>query len=455
VQEYQSSDNKLIRKIKSGSIDDDDGDDDNVDDTATSTKASLFVTSAHVIVRTKDHGIRIMEKESGKKVGKVKIKSTASSQPSCSMTVANHILATIEDDHVVLYDINTCNKILRIPPTNTNIGSNLQLVSHGEEDRHTLLVDDVLYSINKNQYEKWTQFVSLEENPTALFLSNAKVLALMYQRGGECVAQWISVNEHGDLPDKFRLGQTEETESKNVDDKKRKTAASQILGPGQQAGIEPSTIVKKMKMSNNDDEEDDDEDMKDKEEDDEDEDEDGEKEKDDDNEEDDEANNMTIAERLQMLQDALDREAQDEDDDEDDDDEEGVDLVTADKKTILFKPRTATTESLKELLTQALQSSDDSLLELALMVRDPKIISTTIREIDQELLVVLLGKLTSRLASTPLRAEALSVWISQCLKKGTYDPQHLAVLRNLLYERIESFSDLLRLEGRLSMMVED
>jgi len=166
----------------------------------------------------------------------------------------------------------------------------------------------------------------------------------------------------------------------------------------------------------------------------------------------DEAKNLSIAERLQMLTDALDEGANDEENSNDDTGVLEADTATTGKTK--FKPLKATTESLKELLTQALQSSDDSLLELALSVHDVKIIATTINEMNEDLLVILLGKLTSRLASSPLRAEALSVWISHCLKRGSFDSEHLAVLRNMLYERIESFSDLLRLEGRLSMMID-
>ena len=80
------------------------------------------------------------------------------------------------------------------------------------------------------------------------------------------------------------------------------------------------------------------------------------------------------------------------DDDYDEDDDDGVTaaIAAAVGKT-RFKPQKATTESLKELLTQALQSSDDSLLELALSVHDAKIIATSIKEMDEDLLVILLG----------------------------------------------------------------
>ena len=168
-----------------------------------------------------------------------------------------------------------------------------------------------------------------------------------------------------------------------------------------------------------------------------------------DDDDDDDGKGISIAERLEQLTKALEEDAGEE---RGDDDHEDEDAIAAAARS--FKPKKATTESLKEFLTQALQSEDDHLLELALSVRDVKVISQTIQEIEQSLIITLLGKLTTRLATTPLRAESLAVWISHCLKNGQFQVHHLASLRNLLNDRIESFSDLLRLEGRLSMMCE-
>jgi len=442
VQEYLSSNNKLVRKIKSGRI-------NSFQDVGGKLDAdvSLAVNSSYVIVHSKGSGIRIMNKETGKKTGKINLDESTSSfaEASCigiSTCIGNSDVAVALENpgNAVLYNLNSCKEIARITTDSTEPQpSNLQLVAQRTiEDSFTLLYNDSLYSVltgknNSSPFEKLTQISS--STSAALFLKRDKVLALIREPSSEYRVQWIDFpEENGDeLPAVYKLDQEQDSKGKNdaVIKKKRNSSEIKILGPGQ-AGSENVESAKRLKTS--DDRDDDEMDASDKED------------SDDDN--DDTANNMTIGERLRMLTDALDEE-------EDNDDENVVTAaIAATAGKTKFKPQKATTESLKELLTQALQSSDDSLLELALSVHDVKIIATSIKEMNDDLLVILLGKLTSRLASSPLRAEILSVWISHCLKRGSFDSDHLAVLKNMLYERIESFSDLLRLEGRLSMMVD-
>ncbi|OEU22442.1 hypothetical protein FRACYDRAFT_232600 [Fragilariopsis cylindrus CCMP1102] len=425
VQEYQSSNNKLVRKIKSGRFSGfDEGDDVDNDMTTEQGKkdaASLIVTSSHVVVHTKDSGIRIMDKDSGKKTGKIKIKASSSSAHlgdassiEMSPCFGNSNIVVVSEDagDAILYDLESCEEVARLPTDSTQQAggqSCLQVIAQSKEDEFTLLRNCSLYSIvsgKKKSYEKLTQLST--NNAVAFFLkNNNKALALIHQRSSEYRVQWInlSLENEDDLPAVYNLDEQQKSNERNeaTNTNKRKPSESKVLGPGQ-AGHESL------------------------------------------------ASNVTIAERLQMLTDALDEE-ENEDDNDDDDKRVAFAIAGAAGKT-KFKPLTATTESLKELLTQALQSSDDSLLELALSVHDVGIIATTIKQMNEDLLVILLGKLTSRLASSPLRAESLSVWISHCLKRGSFDSEHLAVLRNMLFERIESFSDLLRLEGRLSMMVD-
>jgi hypothetical protein len=456
IQEYQAGSHKLVRKIKSGHLHEQEDDDDTAEDADHKTPlATMITTSSYLAVRTKDSGIRIMAKDTGKKVGKIKIKSLhGASETALDMAAVgddSNMLAVVQDaGHAttVLYDMSSCQEVARVSPKTMTSSDpsehcHLQLLSESDDNQYTLLRNNALLSMDtssSSSNEIVTQFSS--EHPVALVLRHDKVLALMYQRGAECQARWVSYKEESSLPAVFdldRVPQEEQEENASSLSKKRKPTETAVLGPGQ-AGTETASSVKKVKVVNGDGEVEDNDadDMEDAEQED----------------ENDDAQNMTIAERLAMLKESLDEDDGDGDDDDDDEEAEGVDFVASDKTTISFKPKTATTESLKELLSQALQSSDDHLLELALMVRDAGIIATTLKEMDGELLVILLGKLTSRLASSPLRAESLSVWISHCLKRGTFHPEHLAVLRNLLYERIESFSDLLRLEGRLSMMVD-
>jgi hypothetical protein len=451
VQEYQSSNNKLVRKIKSGRFSGfDEGDDVDNDMTIEQGKndaASLIVTSSHVVVHTKDSGIRIMDKNSGKKTGKIKINASSSSAHlgdassiEMSPCFGNSNIVVVSEDagDAILYDLESCKEVARLPTDNTQQAggqSCLQVIAQSKEDEFTLLRNCSLYSIvsgKKKSYEKLTQLST--NNAVAFFLkNNNKALALIHQRSSEYRVQWInlSVENEDDLPAVYNLDEQQISNENAVNITKRKPSESKVLGPGQ-AGHESLVSAKKIKLSTENNDDDDDENSSDI--------------------DDDDAKNVTIAERLQMLTDALDEE-ENEDDDGDDDKRVAFAIAGARGKT-KFKPLTATTESLKELLTQALQSSDDSLLELALSVHDVGIIATTIKQMNEDLLVILLGKLTSRLASSPLRAESLSVWISHCLKRGSFNSEHLAVLRNMLFERIESFSDLLRLEGRLSMMVD-
>jgi hypothetical protein len=443
VQEYLSSNNKLVRKIKSGRMNGSKDDDGEVD---TKNAASLVVTSSHVIVRAKDSGIRVMDKDTGKKTGKINLKESTSSfgeasslEMSSCIGNSNVVVALENTGDAVLYNLNTCKEVARLSTDNVSPQqANLQLVAQQTtEDAFTLLHSDSLYSVftgkNKSSpFEKLTQIST--NDPVALFLKSDKALALIHKRSADFRVQWIDFSKENEdeLPAVYKLDEEQNSKGKSdtVNTKKRNASNIKILGPGQ-AGSENALSVKKLKANNDDNDEMNVSDQ----------DEDG----------DNAAKDLTIAERLQMLTDALDEE---ENEDNDNNDEGVTAAIAAAVGKTKFKPQKATTESLKELLTQALQSSDDSLLELALSVHDVKIIATSIKEMHEDLLVILLGKLTSRLASSPLRAEVLSVWISNCLKRGSFDSDHLAVLRNMLFERIESFSDLLRLEGRLSMMVD-
>ena len=150
----------------------------------------------------------------------------------------------------------------------------------------------------------------------------------------------------------------------------------------------------------------------------------------------------TIADRLAQLHQAMD---EDEEEDED---------VSPDEDAS-FVPRKATTESLTKVLSQALQSGDDGMLELALGVRDERIIRETCAHLSDEHLNVLFTALTVRLSSKPSRAMDLCVWITCVLQTHKVQSmQQLQPLRNLLQERLEVFPALLQLDGRLSWMTQ-
>jgi len=493
VHEYHSSTHKLVRKIKSGKMD------THVDNQSggegTPDEGSLIVTPSRILVRTQDHGVRIMDKETGDKIGKIKTSSSSKksssststgtmtpSQEMCLCTNNSDVIALILGSGAVgVYDVSTSKQLAEIPPSQDSSSSTSSIMSPGNRSFFLQLIQEVQdgdkaqtkrtdkssflvlckYVLSrattgaqdKSQHEQLTTLSS--DDPATVILQGRssidqaedRMLALAYKRRStECVFQSIKVSQ--DFPATFQLGQDDDMDVDNGDSaavpnkRKLQTSTTDVLGPGQ-AGNENIPIAKKRKVRTGsmDDHNVDDLD---------------EGKETSPQDEDEEGANMTIAERLQQLKDALDEEEDEDDDDEEDEEsvDDEADVLAGSKSNVTFKPKMATTESLKELLTQALQSSDDGMLELALAVRDAKIVSRTLRDLDDPLLVTLLGKLTTRLAASPLRAEALSVWISYCLKLGTFEPQILSTLKNMLYERIESFPDLLRLEGRLSMMIE-
>jgi len=183
---------------------------------------------------------------------------------------------------------------------------------------------------------------------------------------------------------------------------------------------------------------------------------------------DDEEGESTIAQRLALLSSELDR----------DDDEE--DLLKFQRSTAAsgtFVAKAATSDSLVILLRQALLANDDAQLEVALQVSDKKVIENSIMALSSdevnsegdngEVIVMLLTKLVTRLSRKPARAQQLSFWIRTVLvalisssndgtmKMGKAEKDiaaRLAPLRSMLSERVESLPALLRLEGRLGLL---
>ena len=165
-------------------------------------------------------------------------------------------------------------------------------------------------------------------------------------------------------------------------------------------------------------------------------------------------NEPTIAERLRLLQQALDAEDDDEDALVNDNDTTVNNDLVVHRNDDKFVVKHATTESLTQLLTQALQSSDGTMLEQAFQVRDKDILRTTCRALSSDQVLALFDALIQRLASRPSRAELLVAWVSAILQSNQItNVQHLQPLQNLLSERLEVFPLLLQLEGRLENMI--
>jgi hypothetical protein len=339
--------------------------------------------------------VKVLGRESGSKLHKCKLSSTAAGN---IMVMSDKYVAACTASQVQVFSISTGKLVtsaaITEPPTQVLIQENY------------LLIDSSLYRIGKNTS---TAVSTLQEEEAAvmqLFFSSdssTEVQAIVQGKKGIDIFQIPFVNDDGQVMSKIEIPKPSEEDEEEKSSKKRTPSVTKTLGPGQAGGETVQVTdrpVKKSKTVEDDDEEDD---------------------------------GPTIAERLQRLQQVLDEE----------------DAMEA----LQFKPKQATTESLSHLLDQALSSSDDSMLELALNVRDAKVRQHSIDDLAVEQATLLLNKLTARLAKKPNRASALVPWIQILLLSGKIQSSApLVPLRNLVQERIEVFPQLLQLEGRLALL---
>lgn len=202
---------------------------------------------------------------------------------------------------------------------------------------------------------------------------------------------------------------------------------------------------------------------------------------------------QTIAERLALLSSAM--EESDDDDDEEEGDGAGSSMTTTDKSK--FNTKSATSATLTTLLTQALSSNDPTQLNVALQVTDRRLVEGTVqalqsldaeRDNDEEdattagYIPTLMAHLVRRMARRHSLVMPLGVWVKAILaatarsatyhvirgggggdknddagaermaREGREMAMKLGPLKNFLNERVECFPQLLRLEGRLSLL---
>lgn len=199
---------------------------------------------------------------------------------------------------------------------------------------------------------------------------------------------------------------------------------------------------------------------------------------------------QSIADRLAMLSAAMEQETDEEEDfdfDEDEDDTEDRRVKVQETKS-KFSNKTATSESLTTLLTQALSSNDLIRLNIALQVTEPHLISNTVKSLQlldaqradpnntEGYVAMLMGHIVRRMARRHTLVTSLMCWIkaillassqisSRRMGEGASDEEEerlaqegrelaskLGPLRNFLNERVECFPQLLRLEGRLALL---
>ncbi|MCJ1312332.1 Small subunit (SSU) processome component [Agyrium rufum] len=115
--------------------------------------------------------------------------------------------------------------------------------------------------------------------------------------------------------------------------------------------------------------------------------------------------------------------------------------------------------SLGTVLTQALHTNDNNLLETCLHVKDFNMVRATIERLHPSAATTLLQKLAERLHSRPGRAGTLMVWVQWTLiAHGGYIASQPTVVKKLtqLYkvvrERASSLPSLLQLKGKLDML---
>ena len=117
-------------------------------------------------------------------------------------------------------------------------------------------------------------------------------------------------------------------------------------------------------------------------------------------------------------------------------------------------------DSLRQMLTQALHSNDKQLLETCLNHSNPKIIENTLKKLPPNFVIPLLNQLIERFEAKPNRGPDLIVWIKELFLIHT---AFLMTIPNLqdkvgrLYSSIESrvsvYNRLLKLSGKLDLVV--
>lgn len=139
------------------------------------------------------------------------------------------------------------------------------------------------------------------------------------------------------------------------------------------------------------------------------------------------------------------------------------DVPLSDRLEPVSKPKssgTPSSESLTQLLTQAVASGDGKLLEEVLRVHKEKVVRATIRKLPVTVVLPFLRNLIEMLQKQPGRGLELSLWIRTILTTHTAYlmtlPQlvrSFSGLYQLLDARAGTFSRLSRLQGKLDLML--
>jgi hypothetical protein len=391
---------KLTRKIKAGK-----------------RALQVAVTSENLWTRH-ERGVRVLSKATGRKVYKYDGDNgdvlAVTAMAVCKERAVCFVNATNGPHVCVLNGTSSTDPVVNMPVQGSfgSPESPVRFQVQVDGDAYSVLLDEALYQVQDDTLVLQSK-VHVDKHVEAyvILLGNQGVTTAVLTRDRDYQVQSIK-GENDEINFQWTTAPVESTTKG-----KSNNRATLVLGAAQAGGAAAtSELLSAKRLKVNDDKNSDDEDEED--------------------------NGITVAERLQQLQKAL--EESDHSDSNSDVEEE---------KHPTFSSKRATTESLSQLLHQALQSGDDAMLELALNVRDVKLLQETCKNLSDAELPALLTALTTRLALKPGRAEALTAWLSCILQTGRIQTmQHLQPLQNLLQERVEVFPALLKLEGRLSMM---
>ena len=400
-----------------------------------------FSVDGKMLIACDRSGAYAFEVKGGNRVGSFKATDINTVQ-ICSNDETYIAAVVCNKSKVSLVEINTSNdkkSTLQTFATVTLPASNVAA-------ENSTIINDAFFSSGKKAK---SEIMTLELTPQGINNADVIMNKVTYKdasnklQSGELYPTTIA-NEGGG-----------ESSKESEGSKKRKSPSTNVvLGPGESGGeamdLTDGTTVKRPKTADDSDDEDYDNYFE--------------------LEEDGEAEE-TIAQKLALLSSELDRDTEDEEEL----------LKIQDQASNKFIVKTATSESLSILLRQSLMANDDAQLEVALQVSDKGVIQNSIFGLanesleggddngpNGEIIIMLLTKLVTRLSRKPSRAQKLAFWVrivlvaliskigsSSTMEMGKVEKEiasRLGPLRNMLSERVESLPELLRLEGRLSLL---
>lgn len=464
---------KMIKKVKGGSCDEDD-------------RLGVAVHNEDTIAVCIGNKIKIMKLENGETVSKCKIKSSdegkiSHGEKTCDLHFSfdGLILISCTPNGVHVFSVKGGERlgVLRISDVSSiqTYFVNKKYIATIVSNKSKASLVEIDLSNGKNKkiepFATMTLPTSAKGDKTMIneaFFSSGKrakshiTLLELAPRGMNNVDVSMTQVEYmndssqmqtGELYPKTSGKQDEKagklTSEKETSKKRKSASKNVVLGPGESGGeamgLTDKSAKKRIKIDGDSDDDGDDFAL-----------------------EDDEAEE-SIAQKLALLSSELDRDTEDE--------EETMKIQnTVSNK---FNIKGATTDSLVILLRQSLMANDDSQLEVALKVSDKRVIENSIlglanessdedsEEASGEIIIMLLTKLVTRLSRKPARAQTLAFWVRTVLvalisKIGSSEMEmgkaekeiasRLGPLKNMLSDRVESLPELLRLEGRLSLL---